>query len=284
MSTTAATSHRSHAGKVAKKPFWKRDLGDLGKGGDEEVEHPAFEPALPRVDVLPDQVRESILLRKVRRGIIALAAVLAVALGALWYLPTSDIQNAQAQLALAQVDNSQLQASEQALIPVQEMFTQITAQQELVRRTLASQPKSAAVIEHLLADGQKAGGKTAITFNEILSTYQGVPIAGGNLNPCPKPDPFVVDVTVGCLTFSATAESREQVTALLDALEADPFFVGPFISATTANVDQANGKLKVSFTGTAGIAPAALKSPLSPEQIDALIAPPAPSPSPTSGA
>jgi hypothetical protein len=284
MSTPAAPSHRSHAGKAAKKPFWKRDLGDLGKGGDEEVDHPPFEPTLPRVDVLPDQVRESILLRKIRRALIAIAVIIAIGLGALWYLQGSSIDTAQASLDETTVENQKLQASAQALVPVQQMYTQITNQQEVVRRTLASQPQAATVLVHLLAAADSVGGRIPLAFNVVTVGYTGVPAPGGKLNPCPKPNPFEVDVAVGCVTFSAGAQSRDQVTALLTALAADDFFVGPFVNVTSLDEPTTGGGQTVSFTGTAGVSPAALQTPLTDEELATLVAPPAPSPSASPGA
>ena len=77
--TPPVASRRTHASKKPKRSFWKRDLGSLGKDDEEPIEHPPFVPTLPFVDVLPDKVREAILLRKVRRWLAHWDEVLAYA-------------------------------------------------------------------------------------------------------------------------------------------------------------------------------------------------------------
>jgi hypothetical protein len=177
-----------------------------------------------------------------------------------------------------------LQASAKALVPVQEMYTQISAQQSVVRSTMASQPQAAAVLQHMLDAAKEAGGKR-MDFTTVNVTYQGIPVPGGVLNPCPKADPFVTDITVGCLTFAAQARDRVQVTAFLEALATDPFFVGPYVTVTTTDANAAGEEATIGFTGTAGVSPTALQTPLTPEQITTILTPPAPaaSPSPEAG-
>ncbi len=113
--------------------------------------------------------------------------------------------------------------------------------------------------------------------------FQGIPEAGGALNPCPKADPFATDITVGCLSFSASARDRQQVTAFLQALEADGYFVGPYITVTTTDEGVTGEETVVDFTGTTGISPNALQIPLTPEETASLLTPPTPTPTPEAG-
>ena len=281
--TPPVASRRSHASKKPKSSFWKRDLGSLGKDDEEPIEHPAFVPTLPFVDVLPDRVREAILLRKVRRWLVTIAILVALLLGGIWYLQKAPIDTAEAGLAEAQVMNEQLQASAKALVPVQEMYTQISSQQDVVRSTMASQPQAAAILSHMVTAAERASGKK-IEFSSVNVNYQGVPAAGGTLNACPKPDPFVVDIAVGCVSFTATARDRNQVTAFLQAMEADGFFVGPYISVSSINDASEGERATVTFTGTSGVSTEALETPLTPEEITAILAPPTPTPVASPGA
>ncbi len=280
--TPPVASRRTHASKKPKRSFWKRDLGSLGKDDEEPIEHPPFVPTLPFVDVLPDKVREAILLRKVRRWLVAIAILVALLLGGIWYLQKAPIDTAEAGLAEAQVMNDQLQASAKALMPVQEMYTQISSQQDVVRSTMASQPQAAAILEHMLTAAGQAGGKK-LDFTTVNVVFQGIPEAGGALNPCPKADPFATDITVGCLSFSASARDRQQVTAFLQALEADGYFVGPYITVTTTDEGVTGEETVVDFTGTTGISPSALQIPLTPEETASLLTPPTPTPTPEAG-
>jgi hypothetical protein len=94
----------------------------------------------------------------------------------------------------------------------------------------------------------------------------------------------VSQLTIGCLSFGATAQNREQVAALLLTLEADPFFVGPFVGSSTLITDP-NGRdsVVVTFAGSTGLSNEALVTPLTPEEIAAITAPPAPAPSAEGG-
>lgn len=245
---------------------------------DAPVERPTFTPTLPQVDLLPQGVRDSIAIRKIRRLTILLIALVLVAGAALWTMQTTPIEQAQAQLADVTATGAKLKAQVKALSPIQAMVSKLEAQQGLVKTALAAQPRAADVMSRLAAAG-KTAGTSAIDFQSVTITYYPIPAPGGQINPCPDPDPFGNELAIGCATFNATAQTRAEVTALLNALEADPFFVGPYVS-TSSVAQQAEGE-RVTFTGSVGITPDALRTPLTQEQITEILTPPQPSASAT---
>ncbi len=256
--------------------FWNRPLGRR-KDADEDAPHPPFTPSLPRVDLLPAQVREAIAVSRTRRWV-ALAAVLVLVAGAaLWLLQGQRISEAEAGMAQAEAQSAETQAKIAKLAPVSDLFAQIESQRALVQDTLAAQPKAAEVIEHLR---RAAGGVDGppITLSTIAVAYQPVPEPGAVLNTCPNPNPFDDTVTIGCITFGASAANREQVSQLLLLLEDDPFFVGPYVGGTTVN---GTGAGSVTFTGSAGVSMAALVQPLTAEELAALTAEPPPTDQPS---
>jgi Tfp pilus assembly protein PilN len=266
--------------KLVKKSLWKMDLSSLGKKDvdtDEEVEHPPYVPVLPQVNLLPQPVRDSIAIAHIRRRLIWVGVLLLVAAGGVWYLQTSQITTSEAAVAQATTQNQKLRTDVEALAPVKQMYEQITRLQEVVTSTLASQPQAAVVIEQLAAAGAKAGGGNGIDFASIDITYTGIPKAGQELNACPNPDPFGAEATIGCITFSASAEDSGQVSDLLRLLEEDPMFVGPYATSLNAT-DLEGAKGSVAFAGSTGISLEGLTTLLTPEQIDAIINPPAPEP------
>ena len=278
--------------KEEKKSLWQMDISTLGKrdaaADDTPIERPPFVPTLPQVNLLPQGVRDSIAIARIRKwAIVAVALVLAAA-GGLWWLQGSTIDKAQADLAAAQQRNSQLATQVAALAPVKQMYEQITRLQGVVTGTLAAQPKAAIVIDRLAqAGGQVDGPPITMTTTDV--TYNGIPQPGDPLSQCPNPDPFGEEITIGCLTFSATAENRDQVSQLLRLLDEDPLFVGPYVTSTTATEVQtgANGnksKSVVAFSGSAGISLEALQTMLTEEQIDEILTPPTPTPSPSASA
>ena len=84
------------------------------------------------------------------------------------------------------------------------------------------------------------------------------------------------DITIGCVTFSGTARTRDQVSALLSAVAVDPLFVGPYVNNSTVIEETADTAGGVLFSGTAGVSVDALTKPLTDEQIAAITAPPPP--------
>ncbi len=239
----------------------------------EDPERPRFRPTLPEVNVLPASVRVSIRVRKLVRLFVLLALLLVVASGGVWYLQSDRIARAENAVETATEQNVQLQDDLAALAPIRELYGEITRLQELVATTLAAQPRAAAVITEVIAAGEESAGKD-ISFSSIDVVYKGIPVPGADLNVCPNPDPFTEEITIGCVTFSATVASREQVSNLLRALGEDSLFVGPYV--TTSNVSSVEGQGDVvAFTGSAGISAEGLVTPLTDEEIDAIVNPPA---------
>ncbi len=252
---------------------------ELGKkpADDEAIEHAPFQPTLPRVNLLPSAVRQSIAMRKALRGFVALGIVLVLAFAGVWYLQSSTIATAEAALAEAQAESQEIEAKIAALAPVKAMFSEISGQQELVRKTMASQPQAAAVFAHLIDLGEVASGPGApVDFTSVTVGYQGIPVPGGPVNACANPDPFGADITIGCVTFNATAGSRAQVADLLMRMETDPMFVGPYVDSTTVSTGTDPESDVVYFTGTAGLSVEALDQELSAEEIEAILTPPKP--------
>ena len=275
--------------KKEKKSLWQIDVSSLGKKGEGEaeevVEHALFVPSLPQVNLLPKEVTDAIAIGRIRRAFLVAAVLLVAAVAGVWWLQGSTIADAEADLAAATTQNTELRQDLDALAPVQAMYDQITSLQSVVTTTLASQPQASLVLERLAEAGDAVGGSPAVSFLSANVTYSGIPLPGEDLNACPSPDPFGTEITIGCLNFTATARDREQVSSLLRELEADPIFIGPYVTSTTATevagVGGGPGRTVVAFSGSAGVSLKALQTLLTPEQIEAIMTPPQPEPAPT---
>jgi type II secretory pathway component PulM len=263
--------------KSDKVPFWKRDLSSMRSGSaahtDEPVEHEEFQPRLPSVDLLPDSVRARMRAAHMRRRFAFGGLLLLLVAAVVWTMQVGRISVAQAGLDAEQARSATLAGRAKALAPVVELNNEITSQKEFVQSTLASQPLAAAVTQSLMAHAKQAG---VTDVSAVNVQYHGIPVPGGQLDPCPDPDPFNDQITIGCLTFTANAGDRAEVGALLTALGTDPLFVGPYVTDT--QVTEADGKTQVAFSGTAGVSPDALVTPLTEEELNQLTKP-APAPS-----
>lgn len=269
MTATTDGARRAGRKKTAEKSFWTMDLG-RGSTDDDSYAHPPFEPRLPRVNLLPASVEVRFAARRVRRMLYAVGVVLVLAFAGVWWQQSTTIADSERLLAAAQSANAQIREQVDALAPVTALYRQITDEQGLVATALAAQPQAAAVVTRLVAAGADAG---SVRFDSVAVQYHGIPTPGGTLNPCPNPDPFATDITVGCVTFSGSAADRAEVSSLLTTLTADAFFVGPYVNnSTIVQGDDSDGR--ASFTGTVGVSAAALTELLTDEQIQAILTPP----------
>ncbi len=233
---------------------------------------------LPQVNLLPRAVTESIALRRIRRLALLAGLVILLIAALVWAVQIPAIRTSQDALAQAQATNADEQGQVAALAPIAQMVAQIKRQQDLVGTTMAAQPKAALVYRHLLSAAAGAGSP-GIRFTTMAVEYRPAAIAGAADSGCPDPDPFVQHLSIGCVTFSATAASREQVSRLLVSLNWDPLFVGPYVNNSLLAGAAGGGQQAVSFTGTVGISPTGLATALTKEQ-QALLLQPAPSPAP----
>ena len=245
-----------------------------------DVIHPEFIRALPRVNLLPSHITEAISVRRIRRAFIAGFLALLVAGTALWLLQNGEILTAQTELNAAQAENTALSAQVQALQPVEQLYSQITTQEEFITGALTSEALTSQVLKSLQ---DVAGSNVEIT--NVGITYTGIPNPATSaqpeksLNTCPNSDPFNKDITIGCLTFSARTKSRGDVSSFL-ARAARPPFVGPYVTETRVGTF-ANGSPAITFSGTAGISPMALKTKLTTEELAALVTAAVPKPAAT---
>lgn len=279
MSTPADGGRRRTA--TAKVPFWKRDLSSLGKrtvDPDAEIDHPPFVPTLPSADLLPTVVHERMTVRRIRQWFVAGVVLLLLIAGTTWYLQAGQIDLARARLDAEQQQNADINAQVRSLDPVEALTRQIEAQRTVVTNALAAQPVAREVIEAMDAVVAQSGVAELTT---LTVTYTGIPQPGGQLNPCPNPDPFSEQIAIGCVAFTGTADSREQVSRLLRLMEDETLFVGPYVTDTASAVTDQPGAGRITFTGTAGLSPDGLAVPLTPEQIEAIVNPPQPDASPS---
>ena len=281
--TVPASPTPSSRGRSTPPPkrFWQFESRGSSKPSAVDVEHPPFEPRLPRVNLLPESVRESIAVRKIRRGFIMGLLGLLVVLVGLWLMQNGTILDAEGRLAAAQRENVTILNQVKALAPVGQLYQQITDQETFIQEALASEAVASAVLTEL-----QAVAGPSITYSNIAMTFTGVPDPAtasdpiGSLNLCPDADPFGTDITIGCIAFTAQGASRADVSDFLNRVAANPTFIGTYVTSTTVT-NNVGGATQLSFTGSTGVSVEALKTALTQEQIDAILqaAQPAPAPS-----
>jgi hypothetical protein len=234
------------------------------------------EVSLPRVNLLPQSVRDSIrigaLLRRAGITAVALIAVTAV----IWIFQGPTIDQAQGKLDQAQSDNQTLNTQIKSLSPIGELYSALTRQQEFVQDTLAASPTASEIFIRL-QDAASDTGKTPVQITSASIAYHGIPESGDTLNPCPNPDPFNESITFGCLSFNASASSRDQISSFLNNIATDPLFVGAYVDSSVVNPSITDGNQskenQVTFSGSVGVTLEGLQTPLTPEEIMEIITP-----------
>lgn len=254
---------------VSSTPFWKMEIGKKRQASI-EVEHPEFERTLPRVNLIPESVRESISVRKIRRGyVFGFLAVLAM-VTLVWLMQNGSILEQEARLTSAQNESVTLGNQVTALEPVEQLYQQITTQEAFISDAVASEALTSALLQQL-----RAVAGPDVDYSSISVSFTGIPKPELSANPetalneCPNADPFGKDITIGCLTFSAQAQTRSDVSRFLVRAERNLFLVGPYVTASTITQD-ADGNNRLNFSGSSGISLEALRTSLTTEQITAL--------------
>lgn len=260
-------------------PWWKRDIGDLFKRQPaanpvEPLAAPSDDskPLLPQANLLPATIRDTIAVRRIRSVALLLAVIILAPAAGLWTWWSTELNTLSNQLNEITATNSQLQAKVRALTPVETLIKQVDAQRGLLEDSLAAQPNAVLVLDRLET---AAAANGPVDIESVTITYYPIPTPGEATNPCPDPDPFSEEIAIGCLTFSASTVSRSALSSFLADLETDPIFVGPFVntSSIAAQTEGTEGD-KVTFSGSSGISTEALVTPLTTEEIDAILNPP----------
>ncbi len=207
------------------------------------------------VNLLSPWVLEEIHVRKLRLrfvlGALVLLLLLAAAWGALRMNLASSEEDLRGESAVADGLNAQI--SEMG--DVQTYVGDVTVRTTKVEETMADEVAYSTVLRTLdeaLPDG---ASYEAITLTLAPDSGPAAADSGSPDDPvCPGPDPFGARVTVGCIVLSGTADDRDDVSALVQALDESNLFVEPFIDATTT--DAGDGPRVTTFSGSLGLDPA----------------------------
>ena len=219
------------------------------------------------VNLVPKLVRDTIAVRHIGKAFRWLVILVIAGAAALWLMQLTPIDQARTRLSEAQGQSTQLTASVQKLAPIGQMYTLLTQQEGFITDALAAQVRVADVLNALQAD---AG--TTIRFTNLALANTGIPqpgVVSDAATACPDANPFTTDVVVGCLSFTGTGGSREEVAAFLLKAASDPAFVNPYVTTTTMG-ENAAGKPQVTFSGSAGLSLEALATPMSAKDAEAL--------------
>lgn len=228
-------------------------------GAPKELEGPdheaQFVPTLPTVNLLPDDVLETVQLRRLRRLMVGVAAGALGGVAALYMLQGALIASAEKDLAEAESESTAAVAQMNALLPFQTYYVNLDQKKIAIQTVMSTEVLTSEILE-VVQDPKTIEG---ITFEDVqlvvngpaMATPTGAPTAGGG--SCLSPDPFnPAAPSVGCVLVSGTATSHIALAQWMERADAEPLFTEVYVPGTTS---ADNGATAVSFTASLGLNP-----------------------------
>lgn len=214
------------------------------------------------VNLLSPWVLEELKVHHLRRKFVGGALALLLVLGAIGGALQVRLGNVQDALAEQEAASSALQAQINELADVKVYVGNVALRATDVEEVMSTDVDLSDVLAKLLLalpEGKASFDTLAIHLNnEELSTDPSS--AGSEDTVCPGPDPFGTTEVVGCVELTGVAQSRADVSTLVQTLADSKLFVEPFITTTTIgeNAIDAAAQDMVAFGGSVGLDPQAL--------------------------
>ncbi len=206
------------------------------KATDEEfVEEQSLElheerpfPGFVRVNLLPESIRERARVRRAKRIVAVLFGLVIFALAALWLVAQRDIQEAEAELVVAQEQQARLQAEAAQYAEVPAVFATASKGEEALSAAMSREVRWAFLLNQL--SFATPSGVTLSTVSGSLAEAGPTQTSPGGVLP-PKE-------SVGTMTFAGTGNSFSEVAAWLDSLQTLKDYTYPFLT-NSAKSDEA---------------------------------------------
>lgn len=203
-----------------------------------------FTPTGAQVNLLPAEVVELVAVQALKRRLVIVAVAMIGLFAALYVGQFARITAANNDLAEANAKSATLSRQLADLASVKRFYADVENNQKTIMTTMQNEVLYSKVLSSL----------TKVTPNGIRLTNVNIASVGATApgeaagTPCPGPDPFNPVASVGCVTITGTASSRDAIGTFLTNVDRDDFFASPYVSATTAD-----DKGQVSFSATVGL-------------------------------
>ena len=218
----------------------------MGKSRNNDTPQ-AYQPSLPTVNLLPEDIREITKVESVYRWLGVIAVIALVALGGAFVWKQGDVTSANNTLAEANNEQTALKVSQENLADVDTYYAQVTANQTAIQQSMSKEVLFSDLSIRLRSAAP--AGLDVDTVAMSADTNASTDGTSTSTTSCPSPDPFTPSSAVGCITLSGKADNRDAIGGMLDNLNRDDHFTGAFVSSTTT--DQQTGA--ISFTATVGL-------------------------------
>jgi len=202
-------------------------------------------PVLPRVNLLPPEIREAARFRRFQLAMVG-AGVAAVAIvGALTYSAHQGVTSAKNQLDSANAQHASLQSQLAGLQSVNDVYAQVAAKKAMLKQAMGPEIRWSYYLTDLSLKIPQNVWLTNVTASEAQAGAAGA-----------APTSTVLPAGIGTVTLSGVAFSHDDVATWLDALAKEHGFTNVYFTNST---EAAIGpKSVVNFTSSVTLTQAAL--------------------------
>ncbi|CAB4959613.1 MAG: hypothetical protein F2842_09640 [Actinobacteria bacterium] len=210
--------------------------------------------SFPIARLIPQSVADSKRVRRARRLAVVGIGGAVLAVGGLWMMGSSQVAEAEQQLADAQAASGLLAAQQAKFSDVPRVASELANARQDLELALGSEVLWSSVLAKLQATAPKGVSLTKITAALPEGVGQ-VPAAPANGTAGSTGSTSEVVIPAGRMTVAGTADSYSLVAGWLDALAADKLLLDPTL--THASTVSGEGTPGVGFDNTVDLAPAA---------------------------
>ena len=206
-------------------------------------------PVLPRVNLLPPEIREAARFRRFQLAMVG-AGVAAVAIvGALYYSAHSSVSTAKSDLSAAQATQSNLQNQLSSLQSVRDVYDQVAAKKAMLAHAMGPEIRWSFYLTDL---------SLKVPDHVWLSSVNATETTPGSATPAAAAvgSAAVTPAGIGTITFGGVAFNHDDVATWLDTLAKERGYTNVyFTNSTKAKIGPRD---VVNFTSSVTLTQAAL--------------------------
>ncbi len=193
-------------------------------------------PGYVRVNLLPQRFLDQLRLKTIKRWLLAGLVFVLLLLGILWYSAQRDLAEAEAQLEVAQLRQTQLQGEVAQYAEVPRVFATASIAEEAITTAMSREVRWAFLLNQL--SFATPAGVTLNSIGGAIAEDGPVQTSPGEVLPPQE--------SVGTMTFAGTGSSFSEIAAWLDSLQTLQDYTYPFLTSSTKSTGGTGS------TGTAG--------------------------------
>jgi len=199
---------------------------------------------MPRVDLMPPELAEREVLRRLQIGCVAAILACAVATGSVWYQAHSTVNDAKANVANAQKTQSQVQRQVNSLASVASAFAAVEQGNKVIQQALGGEVRWSTQLRDL---SMTIPSNIWLTSANIAATSSGGSTPQASVGTSQASTG--ASLGVATITFQGTGSSRYDVAKWLTTISGLKGYTN--VTYTTSQEKTLNGLVYVDFTSSA---------------------------------